>query len=249
MKYKMIFSYYGINFAGYQIQKNKRTVQEEIEKMLFQLFQENIRIYSSGRTDKGVHALNQVASFKTSKDFKPSKLKYVLNRLLPDDIHVKSVEYCEDDFHARFSAIGKRYIYKMVEGENDPILNNLIYYYQGEKLDYLKMLEAKDMFIGKHNFKNFCSSKDEESYDETIYDIKIDKVDNAYTFTFVGSGFKRYMVRILVGTILAVSKGKYTLKQIEEKLISNIHQNVSFKVPPQGLYLDKVFYEGDDISC
>ena len=161
----MIFSYYGLNLSGYQVQDNLSTVQEEIEKIFCNLFQENIRIYSSGRTDKGVHASNQVANFKTSKDFKPDKLKYVLNRLLPDDIHIKKIEYCKEDFHARFSSVAKKYVYKMVEGENDPLLNNLMYFYIGPSLDYEKMLEAKELFIGKHNFKNFCSNKDEDSYE------------------------------------------------------------------------------------
>lgn len=247
MKYKMVFSYYGHDFSGYQIQGELRTVQIEIEKILFQLFQEKIRIYSSGRTDKGVHANNQVASFKTKKDFKPDKLKYVLNRLLPKDIHIKSVEYCDEDFHARFSALGKKYVYKMVEGENNPILNKLVYFYEGVPLDYELMLKAKELFIGTHNFMNFCSNKDEESYEETIYSIEIKRVNNEYTFTFIGSGFKRYMVRILVGTMLAVAKGKYTLEQVKEKLETKVHQNVSFKVPPVGLYLEKVYYEGDEL--
>ena len=92
MKYKMVFSYNGRDFNGYQIQDGVRTVQEDIETLLHSLFQENIRIYSSGRTYRGVHAINQVASFKTVKYFEPNKLKYVMNRLLTKDIHIKSIE-------------------------------------------------------------------------------------------------------------------------------------------------------------
>ena len=170
-----------------------------------------------------------------------------MNRLLTKDIHIKSIEEVDDSFHARFSACGKKYVYKMAEGENDPLLNDFCYFYEGKPLDIESMKKACSLFIGRHNFMNFCSNKDEESYEETIYKLEMKQDGKFITFTFIGSGFKRYMVRIIVGTILAVGKKRFTLEQIEEKLNSKIHQNVSFKVPPEGLYLEKVYYEGEEL--
>ncbi len=245
MKYKIIFSYFGHDFYGYQIQEGVRTVQEEVEKILHYLFQENIRIYSSGRTDKGVHALNQVATFTSTNDIEPNKLKYALNRLLPKDIHIKKCEYCSEEFHARFSAIKKRYVYKMIAGEQDPLLNPF-YFITHWKLDENKIRMAMNEFIGEHDFKNFCTNKDELSYIETIESFTLEKKDNVYIFSIVGSGFKRYMVRMIIGTVLAVGRGSYSIEQLKSKIDSIQRENVSFKVPPEGLYLDKVFYEGDE---
>ena len=243
----MSVSYDGSAFNGFQKQVKLRSVEEEINNVLTKMHKHEVKIVGAGRTDKDVHALGQVFHFDSGLKITCDGVKKGLNALLPSDIYVNKVESVDEDFHARFSAIGKKYVYKMVEGENNPILNKLVYFYEGVPLDFEKMLQTKELFIGTHNFMNFCSNKDEESYDETIYSIDIKRVNNEYTFTFIGSGFKRYMVRILVGTMLAVAKGKYTLEQVKEKLESKVHQNVSFKVPPVGLYLEKVYYEGDEL--
>ncbi len=248
MNYKMVFSYFGELFFGYQVQKEKRTVQEEIEKVLSKLFQEKIVIHSSGRTDKGVHAINQVATFHANNEFNINKLKYVLNRLLPEDIHIKSISYCDADFHARFSSIGKKYVYRMFEGDNNPLLNKHVYFYKGPKLNFDKMNQTKDLFIGKHNFINFCSNDEKDICVETINSIEIVCENGFYTFTLIGSGFKRYMVRFIVGTIIAVARNKITIEEVKERINCDVIKTVPFKVPAHGLYLERVYYEGDELK-
>ena len=247
MRYKMIFSYRGTDFYGYQVQNEKRTIQGEIEKILFKLLQENIRIYASGRTDRGVHALNQVAIFDVDKELDVERFRHSLNSLLANDIHIKSICKCDIDFHARFSAIGKKYIYEMAIAENEP-LNNYGIFYSLKNYDFDIMEKVMELFVGEHDFKNFCTNKEEESYVETIFSFKLIKNQNRVTFSIIGSGFKRYMVRMIVGTVLACGLNKFTYDEVKNKLDSKIRDNVSFKVPPEGLYLSEVYYDKESLN-
>ena len=147
MRKKIIFSYDGSKFNGLQRQKNTRTVQKTIEEALSKIFEDDIELKASGRTDAGVHAVNQVAHFDIKKDIKG--LKHKLNLLLNPDIVVKSVSNVNDDFHARLSVKKKEYVYKINIGEFDPIMEEYIYQYN-KNLDIEKMKEAKDM----EDFKN-----------------------------------------------------------------------------------------------
>lgn len=242
MRYKLVFAYKGTAFYGYQVQDSHRTVQGDIEKVLRRILQKGIKIYAAGRTDKGVHALNQVAIFDYEKKIDVHKLKFSLNSLLKNDIHINEIELCQDTFHARFSALGKKYVYKMALKENNPLENELIYFVC-KKYDLVKLKKAMKLFIGRHDFKNFCVNKEKESYEETIYEFSLKIKDGYLTFTIIGSGFKRYMVRMIIGTCLACGENKISLLEIKDKLIQNERSNVKFKVPPQGLYLAEVYYE------
>lgn len=244
MRYKMVFAYFGLNYYGYQIQDNQVTIQGEIEKYLKQILQEDIRIYASGRTDRGVHALNQVAIFDIDKEIDCSKLRNSLNKLLSKDIHIKSLCHVEDSFHARFSAIKKEYIYKMALKENEPLLN-LGIYYSNKNYDLSLLDEVLKLFLGKHDFKNFCTNKEENTYIEEIYSFKYEFKNNYLTFFIVGSGFKRYMVRMIIGTILEALLHHINVQDIIKLLDSQERNIVSYKVPPQGLYLSKVYYKED----
>lgn len=247
MRYKMVFSYLGTNYYGYQIQARQNTVQGEIEKVFYKILQQDVTIYASGRTDRGVHAENQVAVFDLDKEIDTDKFKHSVNSLLPKDIYVKELTHCEDDFHARFSALGKKYVYKMSLKENDP-LNNLTIYYANKEYDPSLIKEAMQLFIGTHDFKNFCTNKEELSYEETIYSFTLKKQDDILIFEIVGTGFKRYMVRMIIGTVLAYALHKITLEEIRFKLETTIRNNVSFKVPPEGLTLKEVYYKKEQIN-
>lgn len=247
MRYRMDFSYRGTDFYGYQVQDNKRTVQGEIETYLSKILNTFIRIYASGRTDRGVHALNQVATFDYDKDLECEKLRNSLNKLLPLDIHIKSINKCNDDFHARFSALGKQYIYLMAMKENDPFKNQEVFF-SLKKYDIFLIKQAMNLFLGTHNFKNFCTNKEEESYEETIYDFTLKNDEEYLTFSIIGTGFKRYMVRMIIGTVLAYSLKKISLEEIKNKLDTEERNNVSFKAPPEGLYLKEVYYDEESLK-
>lgn len=246
MKYFMTYTYDGTNFSGYQKQPKKRTIQQEIENVLKQINDnKNVVIYSSGRTDAGVHALNQKAHFELSIKISPDKLKKGMNSLLPEDIYIKNIVLVDDDFHARFDAIGKEYIYKINLGEYNPIERNYIYQYC-KKLDIVSMERGLKYLEGTHNFKSFVKTDPEiDDYVRTIsqaYIIRDNKDINKITITFVGTGFLRYMVRNMVGILIEIGEGKRKPEEIINILKSENRQVAGKTAPSCGLYLRNVFY-------
>lgn len=243
MRYKIVFSYDGTKFSGYQKQPKLRTVQEELEKAVSYLNKKTYTpIISSGRTDKGVHALGQVASFDLNINTTLNKIKLGLNSNLDEDIHVISVEKVNNDFHARYSSKKKEYIYKINIGEYNPIDRNYIYQYNRE-LDVLKMKEAIKYFIGTHDFTSFVSSEDErEDKVRTIYKADIKEKNKILEIRFIGNGFMKYQVRNMVGLLISIGEGKKEVSDIE-KIINNKNRNQKFKTASAcGLYLKKVWY-------
>ena len=246
MKFFITFSYDGSSFNGYQKQPSKRTVQGEMEKVLKQINDnKKVDITASGRTDAGVHAIHQKAHFSLNIDINTDKLKKALNSLLPKDIYVKQVENVSEEFHARFSAIGKEYIYKINMGEYNPIERNYIYQYNS-KLDVVEMERALKYLEGTHNFKTFTKSDEEkDDYVRTISQTSIvrDSKDvNQLTLTFVGTGFLRYMVRNMVGTLIEIGEGKRKSEDIIDMLKKEDRRVAGKTANPEGLYLRNVFY-------
>lgn len=241
MNYKLIVSYDGTNFFGYAKQPQKRTVQGEIESSLSKIFNEQITIYASGRTDKGVHALNQVINFKSDKVFEPLVLKNKLNKMLDEDIHIKEISYVKDDFSSRFSAKKKCYIYIINLAELNPFLRNYDDFEKG--LDINKIEKAMGLFLGKHNFQNFTSKEsDEDNFVREIYSFKIKKAKEKVIFEIIGNGFMKYMVRKIIGTLIEIGKGKIDESFIKDNLDTNSRLIVNFTAKSCGLYLKKVYY-------
>lgn len=246
MKYFMTFSYDGTNFSGYQKQPKKRTIQKEIEDVLKQINNgKSVNIYASGRTDAGVHALNQKAHFNLDIKITPERLLRGMNSLLPLDIYIKNIDYVEDDFHARFNVNGKEYIYKINMGEYDTIERNYVFQYC-KKLDVVAMERGLKYLEGTHNFKSFVKTDEEiVDYVRTISQATIvrDNRDiNKLIITFVGTGFLRYMVRNMVGLLIEIGEGK---RKPEEILDIFKHEDRRFAgktAPSCGLYLRNVFY-------
>ncbi len=240
---KLTIEYNGAEFFGWQKQKNCRTVQEEIEKAFLTLTGENVSVEGSGRTDKGVHALGQVASVQTSNIMPTKNFKIALNDLLPKDIFIKKVEEVDQNFQARFSAKRKTYKYIVcVGGERGAINNSLIAYYP-YKVDIEKMREVAKLLIGKHNFKGFCSSDASvTNFEREIYDLKINKKNRMYTFLVCGNGFLYNMVRIIVGTLLDVGRGKLSVERVKNALETGNRNNSGQTMPACGLYLKNVEY-------
>lgn len=243
MRYLLTFSYDGTLFYGYQKQKNKRTVQEEIEKVLSKINNEKTVISASGRTDAHVHAINQKAHFDSIKEYNLDRLKHSMNKMLPNDIFIKNIESVSDTFHARFNVIKKEYIYKINVGEYDPFSREYIYQYNWN-LNVEKMREAINYLKGTHNFKSVTKTiKEEKDYVRTIYDVKIDVKDNIIIISFVGSGFMRYMVRNMVGLLIAVGEEKIKPTDIIDILNKEDRIFAKKTAPAEGLYLTNVYYE------
>ena len=242
MRYLLTFSYDGTLFYGYQKQKNKRTVQEEIEKVLSKINNESTVIAASGRTDRGVHALNQKAHFDSSKIFDLDRIKHSMNKMLPCDIFIKNIESVSDAYHARFDVVNKEYIYKINVGEYNPLDRNYVYQYNW-KLDVDKMRDAIKYFIGTHNFKSVTKTiTEEKDYVRTIYDAKIEFDNNIIKIDFVGSGFMRYMVRNMVGLLIAVGESKLEPSDISAILDKENRIFAKKTAPSEGLYLKNVYY-------
>lgn len=246
MKYFMTFSYDGTNFSGYQKQPRKRTIQKEIEDVLKQINDGiSVSIYSSGRTDAGVHALNQRAHFEMNVKISTEKLLKGMNSLLPEDIHVKNIEMVDDDFHARFNAIGKEYVYKINMGEYDPLERNYVYQLC-KKLDVVSMERGLKYLEGTHNFKSFTKTDEEiVDYVRTISQVSLvrDPKDlNKIVITFVGTGFLRYMVRNMVGLLIEIGEGKRKPEDVIDIFKYENRRSAGKTAPSCGLYLRNVFY-------
>ena len=243
MRYRIDFSYDGTNFHGYQLQPNLRTVQEELEKAVSYLNKQTYTsVQSSGRTDKGVHAINQVAHFDLNIDTTLDKIKRGLNSNLPEDIHVIKVKKVSDDFHARFSAHKKEYVYKINIGEYNPMDRKYIYQYN-RPLDIEKMKQAIKYFEGTHDFTSFVSSEDErENKVRTIVKTDIKKKKDIIEISFQADGFMKYQVRNMVGLLIAIGNNKKEVSDVV-KIINAKDRTKSVKTAnPEGLYLKKVWY-------
>lgn len=246
MRYLITFSYDGTNYCGYQKQPNKRTIQEEVENVLTKINgNKKVIISATGRTDAGVHALNQKAHFDLDKKFDINLLKKSLNKMLPEDIYVKKIEIVADDFHARFNVKAKEYIYKINLGEYNPLEKNYVYQYN-KRLDVSEMERALKYLEGEHNFKSFTKANDKkDNYNRTIIRATLErnpKNVNELIISLIGNGFMRYMVRNIVGLLIEIGEGKRKSEDVF-KILSAENRTASGKTaPPNGLYLNDVFY-------
>ncbi|KAA0544071.1 tRNA pseudouridine(38-40) synthase TruA [Bacillus sp. BGMRC 2118] len=243
---KMIVSYDGSDFFGYQIQPNRRTVQSEIEGALKTMHKGNdIKVYASGRTDAGVHAVGQVIHFDSPFMIPANKWKIALNSLLPNDISIHHSQVVSNDFHARFGVLRKEYRYKIETNQDRNVFTRNYVYHFPYALDYVSIKEAIKYLVGTHDFTSFCSAKTEvEDKVRTIYEIEFSEDrDGELLFRFVGNGFLYNMIRILVGTLLEVGQGIKKPIEILEILEAKNRQKAGKTVPGTGLYLWKVYYD------
>lgn len=245
MRYLITFSYDGSKYKGYQKQKSGKTIQGEIECVLKTINNDDISIHASGRTDALVHALNQKAHFDLDMNIESSKLIKAMNSLLPGDIYIKEIEEVNDNFHARYNVKAKEYIYKINMGEYNPIEKDYIYQYN-KKLDIPEIERALKYLEGTHNFKSFSKTDEEkENYVRTIVQANLmrDKKDvNKITISFLGTGFLRYMVRNIIGTLIEIGEGKRKSEDIIAILNAADRKVAGITAKPEGLYLKDVFY-------
>ena len=240
MKYLINIMYDGTNFYGFQRLKGKRSVQEVIEDALSIINKSKVEIKGAGRTDRGVHAYGQKASFSLDVNIPLDRMIDAINSLLPNDVRVSDVKVVSDDFHARFNVKKKEYIYKINNGFNDPLMINY-YHHVNKKLDINKMRRAAKLFLGVHHFDNFVSGERINS-EAIVYDIKIYKKKDIIYIKFIGKSFYRYMVRNMVGAILDYEKGNTTLKEIKDMLDNYSISKTLSCAPACGLYLMNIWY-------
>lgn len=240
---KIIIEYDGTNYCGWQNQENVITIQEKLEDAIEQVTSEKTRLIGSGRTDGGVHALGQVANFFTTSTIPGNKFKYILNNVLPDDIKIIESEQVDMDFHSRFSAKGKRYKYRIYTREMpSPIYRNFSFHYK-HKLDIQKMEQATKYFIGTHDFTSFMGRGSRvKSPVRTINAIEIEVVGDFIEITFEGNSFLRYMIRIIVGTLINVGSGRTQVLDIPNIISAKNRDRAGKTAPSQGLFLEEVYY-------
>ncbi len=243
MRYLIDFSYAGENFNGYQRQPGKRTVQEEVEKVLTNINGgKKVIIHSSGRTDALVNALHQVAHFDFDKDITTYKLKGALNSYLPSDIHINKLREVALDFHARYMVKSKTYLYKINTLEYNPLLRTHVYQY-GKPLNIKKMRKAVKYFVGVHDFTSFASAEDKkEDKIRNIYKASVKEKEGIIYITFKGKGFLKYQVRNMVGALIKVGEEKLSYKDIPKMLEQKDRRKASICAPACGLTLMKVEY-------
>lgn len=243
MKYKVVVSYDGSNFSGWQVQSGKRTVQGEIEEALLKLTKQSIVVVGSGRTDAQVHAYGQVFHFESDRDLTMDGWKRAINTFLPKDIYIRSVEEIDEAFHARFYVQKKVYQYVINCNPYNPFTRN--YQFQHNRpLNLELMKEAAQCFIGTHDFTAFNSTTLEEKPDQvrTIHMIELQEENGILSITFTGKGFLRYMVRMLTAILIKVGQGKITKEEVEQILLSKDKRAFSHKADACGLYLVEVVY-------
>lgn len=239
---RLTVEYDGRDFSGWQVQPDKRTVQGEIEKALFILTGEKIRLIGSGRTDSGVHSRGQVANFKTESKIPEDKFYIALNTKLPEDIRVIKSEEVDINFHSRFDAKSKCYRYSIYNSEIAPSLFRDYFCHVPYKLDIDKMKIEAEKFIGEHDFRSFMASNtDVKDTVRIIYDLKINQDGKKIYIDIAGNGFLYNMVRIMVGTLVDIGRGKINM-DLEEIILKKNRSFSGQTVVSKGLSLEWVKY-------
>ncbi len=242
-KIKLTIEYDGYGYHGWQYQKNALSVQEVLSKAIKKLTGEDIVPDGAGRTDCGVHAYGQVASFYTASNIPAEKFTPALNTFLPDNISIVSSVEVDEGFHARFSAKGKHYRYIIINRPQKSALWANRAWHIRENLDIEVMNEAAKLFLGHHCFRAFCASGHSvKTFDRTIFQSEWRKDGDLFIFDTEGDGFLYNMVRIMVGTMADIGKGRLKPGIISEAIESGNRNLIGITAPPGGLYLMKVYY-------
>ena len=242
--YKVVLEYDGTNFRGWQVQPGERTVQQTVEETLWRIFGEKFRVYASGRTDTGVHALRQVVNFFATKKTAPEQLLANLNELLPEDVRALEVQQVAPDFHARYSAISKTYRYTILRKKRPRHGRRTDVYYWAGPLDIEKMRRAASLLVGTHNFASFGNNPRHPVKEriKTIEELDIEEQGDYIHMTIKGSGFLYKMARSIVGTLIWVGTGKITPEQIENIIAARDRTKAGPVAAASGLCLVEVEY-------
>jgi tRNA pseudouridine38-40 synthase len=240
----LILEYEGKNYKGFQKQSKStvKTIQAEIEKAIFKLTNEKVNIVGAGRTDAGVNAEKQFANFFTNCNIPPEKFSLALNNILPEDISVKKSFLVPNNFHSRYSAINRKYRYRILIDKNRSSLRRNVVFHCKFNLNFEIMKKEWLSIVGKHDFTAFCKSEtDRKNMECTISETTFDKVNDEIILTIKSDTFLRGMVRLLVGALLSISQEK-TNKTLLELINQKEKNKFIFSAPPEGLSLIDVEY-------
>ena len=245
---KLTIEYEGTHYCGWQLQPNGVSVQEKIMEAIFRITGEQMTLHGSGRTDAGVHAKGQCASFRTSSNISIHRMPQAINTYLPEDIAVIAAEDKEEGFHARYSAIGKKYSYQLYINHHRSPLRRLHSWHLRQLPDIERMRQALLLFQGTHDFVSFRASRSDVSDTvRTIWTTDLVMKDDSCWISFEGNGFLYKMVRMLVAATVEVGLGRKNLSDIEERLSGKEIKDHKYTAPPQGLYLDNVYYDKSEL--
>jgi len=241
---KLTIEYDGTNYLGWQRQPQGPTIQECIEKTLEKITKERINLIGSGRTDSGVHALAQVANFKTETKMTPSQFQKALNSFLPKDIVIKEAAEVDFGFHAQLDAKSKVYVYRILNRPFPSALERQRAWFIPAKLDIYKMKKAAQLLVGEHDFSGFALSKTNvKTKVRTVLTVSLnEKYDCIIEFHIEANGFLKGMVRLIVGTLVHVGKGKIDIQDFKRILETGEKTHFVRSAPPWGLFLEEVKY-------
>ena len=245
MRWKCICAYDGTDFDGWQRQPGGGAVQNHIESALTQILDMPLQLHGSGRTDAGVHARGQCFHFDAEWLLEPEKLVRALHSILPTSIRIKSVKSVSDDFHARFSVSGKRYLYNYYLGRADPTDDRYVWACRDLPLDLKGTQAAADRLLGTHDFSAYGATHGKENDPnpvKTVTRLQLKQRGKFIRLYAEGSGFLYRMVRSIAGALYAVGRGRLTPEDIAEILESKQRTHRIVTAPAKGLFLDKVFY-------
>lgn len=250
MNYKLLLQYDGTDFHGWQIQEGRRTVQGELTRALSLIDGRSVNVHGSGRTDAGVHAEGQVASVEIEREITAEKLRAAINGNIGRDVRVLTVETAADDFHARYSAIEKTYVYRIVNG---PVISPFWWRYahhEGRALDLDTMRGGAELFRGRHDWTAFSAAQsDVEDRVRTVTEVEILEAPyerspgSLIEIQVSAEGFLRYMVRAMAGTLMALGRGELDREAITEALETGNRPVAAVTAPAGGLTLLRVRYE------
>ena len=240
---KLTIEYDGTSYGGWQKQKNNRTIQQCIEEAIKLLTGEDVELIGSSRTDAGVHAKGMVANFITNSQIPADKFREAINTKLPDDIGIIKSEEVDKNFHSRYDSKGKTYCYTLVNRYEKVCLGRSYVYQVRDELNYNLMKEAAKYFLGKHDFKAFkTNGSSVKTSVRTINGLELELKGDVIKIFVSADGFLYNMVRIIVGTLIEVGKGKIKPEDIESIIKNGDRSKAGPCVPPNGLVLEKVFY-------
>jgi len=256
---KLTIEYDGTNYHGWQIQPGLETVQGVIQSKLSMITKADVILYGAGRTDAGVHALCQVANFKTDSRMTPAQFKIALNTVLPGDIVISHVQEVADDFHARYSVRTRTYIYTILNDTTPSAFLRNYTYKVNQQIDVESMAEACNLLLGTHDFSSFASTGDPvRSFVRTVMDAKMLVMEGAHAgaslhpifsvqhglihFKIEANGFLRCMVRAIAGTLLEIGKGKIPWEKMRDIIDAKDRSAAGPSLPARGLCLSEVDY-------
>lgn len=250
MNFKLLIQYDGTDFHGWQVQENDRTIQGELERVIGMLEDAPVAVIGSGRTDAGVHAEGQVANVQLNRSFTPDRLRAAINGNLWRDIRILNAEKAPDEFHARFAAKQKTYVYRIV---NAPVMSPFwrrFAHHESRPLDLPRMEAASRILLGEHDWTAFSSAQaDGDNRVRTVIDCSLESMwdararANLIEFRITANGFLRYMVRSIVGTLIEVGQGVKDSDTIHTALVSGDRSLAGSTAAAKGLSLLNVKYD------